>query len=80
MVFNNFALDTMTATGGAFNNSDSAYYGTSKTISELTTETTYSDPLASGGLGWQFGNDDEHPWKMPESGTGYPILYWQEWE
>ena len=27
-------------------------------------------------IGWQFGSDDAHPWKMP-GGVGYPILYWE---
>jgi len=72
-VSNNFALSTMTVTGSGGNN------GTTKTLTELRTQSTYSDPVNGdglGGLGWKFGNDDANPWKMP-AGGGYPILYWQ---
>jgi hypothetical protein len=57
--------------------------GTDKSLDELKTQSTYEDAVVSGGLGglgWEFGNDDDHPWKMPLSGSAYlyPILYWQE--
>jgi hypothetical protein len=80
-VNNNFALNTMIAVGGSFNTSDTASHGTSKTDAQLRTRSTYENAIIGnglGGLGWLFGNDDEHPWKMPSGGTGYPILYWQE--
>jgi uncharacterized repeat protein (TIGR02543 family) len=76
---NNFALNIMQAVGGSFDTTP-ANHGISKTESQLQTRSTYEDPVNGdglGGLGWLFGNDDEHPWKMPEGG-GYPILYWQE--
>jgi hypothetical protein len=76
-VSNNFANSGMT--GSAFNTT-SANYGISKSLTVLQTQTTYSDTINGdglGGLGWQFGNDDAHPWKMPSGGTGFPILYWQ---
>jgi uncharacterized repeat protein (TIGR02543 family) len=79
-VTNNFAWDEMPATGAPFASTDSATHGISKTDIELQTADTYTDTIYGnglGGLGWQFGNDDEHPWKMPDGG-GYPILYWQE--
>ena len=79
-ISNNFATNTMAATGtGQFNTSDLRFYGVSKTDEELQTQSTYSDPPVGdgqGGLGWKFGNDDANPWKMP-AGGGYPILYWQ---
>jgi hypothetical protein len=78
-VTNNFALDSMAATGGSFT-LDSASHGIDKTKDELKTAATYSDAVNGnglGGLGWEFGNDAAHPWKMPEGG-GYPVLYWQE--
>ena|GEM_PF-993969 len=76
---NNFALNTMTATGAVF---DVRYinYGVDKTDGELRAQSTYSAaPAGDGGngLGWAFGNDDANPWKMP-AGGGYPILYWQQ--
>jgi uncharacterized repeat protein (TIGR02543 family) len=79
-ISNNFALDTMQAVGGTFDTSNPAIHGTSKTAAQLKTRSTYESAIYGngfGGLGWQFGNDAEHPWKMPEGG-GYPILYWQE--
>jgi hypothetical protein len=77
-ISNNFALDTMTATGSANFVVDSRH-GVSKTDAQLRTQSTYSAPINGdglGGLGWKFGNDDANPWKMPADG-GYPILYWQ---
>jgi uncharacterized repeat protein (TIGR02543 family) len=76
---NNFALSTMRAVGGSFDFTP-VNHGTSKTDALLKTRSTYEDAVngdGAGGLGWQFGNDAVHPWKMPEGG-GYPILYWQE--
>jgi len=82
---NNFALDNMVATGdGKFVTTDIDSYGVSKTDAQLKTQSTYSNGadatgLGQGdtGLGWTFGNDDAHPWKMP-AGGGYPVLYWQK--
>jgi hypothetical protein len=45
--------------------------GIDKSLTDFRNRSTYN------GLGWQFGSDEEHPWKMP-AGTGYPILYWQK--
>jgi len=80
-ISNNFALETMTATGAEFN-TDPTYHGISKTDAQLRTRSTYEDATygdGDGGLGWKFGNDDENPWKMPPAGSDYPypILYWQ---
>jgi hypothetical protein len=68
-VSNNFALNTMTVTGTAsYGNA-----GTSKTITDLTTQSTYSS-----GLGWNFGNDENNPWKIdPYKNNGLPYLYWE---
>ena len=55
------------------------FYGTAVNETHLKNQTTYSDEIKNngeGGLGWEFGNSDETPWKMPE-GDGLPILYWQ---
>jgi hypothetical protein len=68
-VSNNFALNSMSVTGST----DSGNAGTSKTITELTTQSTYSI-----GLGWRFGNDDANPWKHdPYKNGGLPYLYWE---
>jgi hypothetical protein len=79
-VSNNFALESMQAVGGSFN-TNPANHGVSKTEVQLKSRSTYENAINGdglGGLGWLFGDDDEHPWKMPEGGPGYPILYWQE--
>jgi uncharacterized repeat protein (TIGR02543 family) len=79
-VANNFALDSMRAVGGNFDETDAAAHGTDKTDVDFRNAVTYSDAVdddGQGGLGWLFGDDDEYPWKMPASG-GYPVLYWQE--
>jgi hypothetical protein len=49
---NNFALDDLITALGA----ESESGVTSKTLEELQTQTTYSDAIASGGLGWDFVN------------------------
>jgi len=75
-ISNNFALSTMAITGDQSSSSN----GVDKSLADLKTQATYSDPVNGdglGGLGWAFGNDDDHPWKMP-AGGGYPILYWQK--
>jgi len=76
-VENNFALDTMTVTGGGSFGDD----GTDKTNVELRTRITYSNAIIGdglGGLGWRFGNNDTNPWKWEGTPTdGRPILYWQ---
>ena len=77
-ISNNFALNTMQATGVPFD-TDPRNHGVSKTDAELKTQSTYSGAIEGdglGGLGWKFGNSDAAPWKMP-AGGGYPILYWQ---
>jgi hypothetical protein len=69
----------MTNTGATFDTT-LANHGIDRSEGQLKTAATYSDAVNGnglGGLGWLFGNDDEHPWKMPDGG-GYPILYWQE--
>jgi hypothetical protein len=73
---NNFALDTMaTNRVGGFSDAGD-YHGIDKIDSDFKLQSTYSI-----GLGWQFGNDDENPWKIDPSGIindGYPYLYWRE--
>jgi hypothetical protein len=58
---NNFALDTITTNrDGSFSNTGySTYHGTSKTNSELKSQSTYES-----GLGWRFGNNDANPWRI----------------
>jgi hypothetical protein len=91
---NNFILDTLELTNcygtsaltcatppasTSYYNANVADEGTEKTITELQTQTTYTDAIAdggTGGLGWLFGSDDDNPWKMPGV-AGLPILYWQ---
>jgi hypothetical protein len=75
---NNFAFTGMTTdAAGGFNTAESVYHGVDKTELQLKRKETYSDSIESGGLGWLFGNNDENPWTMDGSTTGYPILYWQ---
>ena len=80
-ISNNFALNTMTVSGGAdFDTSHTRYHGVSRTDEQLRTQATYSGVIAGdgmNGLGWKFGGDDDNPWTMP-AGGGYPILYWQQ--
>jgi hypothetical protein len=75
-VTNNFALDIMS---GSF--SFNGVAGTSKTIDELKTQSTYSASISgdgAGGLGWLFGSSDASPWKHDASkNDGYPYLYWE---
>jgi hypothetical protein len=77
IVSNNFALNTMTVTG----NANYGNAGTFKTITDLKTQSTYSNPVngdGNGGLGWNFGNDDANPWKHdPYKNGGLPYLYWE---
>jgi hypothetical protein len=70
-ISNNFALDTMETVGDGIDYSlgDS---GVGKGAAALQNSATYES------LGWLFGDDDTHPWKMPtDSEYKYPILYWQ---
>jgi hypothetical protein len=73
---NNFALNTMAVYG---NRNGTA--GTDKTIAQLKTQSTYSNPVngdGRDGLGWKFGNDDANPWKIdPYKNNGLPYLYWE---
>ena len=34
--------------------------------------------LYSNDLHWEFGNDDEHPWKWGGEAYPLPVLYWQD--
>jgi hypothetical protein len=74
---NNFALNTMIITGTPGYGS----VGTPKTAVQLSTQSTYSNPIMGngyGGLGWKFGNDDANPWKIDsEKNNGLPYLYWE---
>jgi hypothetical protein len=77
----NFALTGMSADENTFASTELIYAGNDKDSTALTTQTTYSNPVSGngdGGLGWQFGNDDESPWKWGVfNGYNYPTLYWQ---
>ncbi|MDR1452317.1 MAG: hypothetical protein LBI57_08340 [Helicobacteraceae bacterium] len=79
LVQNNFALSTMSLPAGL--GADGAA-GVAKTSSALQTESVYSASIVGdglGGLGWSFGNDDDHPWRWGAfGGYLYPTLYWQE--
>ena len=73
-ISDNFALDYDDALLHIVGNTTNAHIGVLKTAAELKTQSTYADPVASGGLGWNFGTSDDSPWKM---GAEYPELYWQ---
>ncbi|MDR2152438.1 MAG: hypothetical protein LBO72_06430 [Helicobacteraceae bacterium] len=69
-ISNNFALSNMI---GALS-SDNAHAGISKTKEQFQTQSTYEN-----GLGWSFGNDDDHPWKIKSGkNDGLPYLYWED--
>jgi hypothetical protein len=72
VISNNFALEDM---NGNFDTSNLTYYGINKTANQLKQESTYSDAVVDGGLGWRFGNNVSAPWKIS---NGYPYLYWQD--
>ncbi|MDR2401304.1 MAG: hypothetical protein LBD73_06605 [Deferribacteraceae bacterium] len=77
-VTNNFVFEGM-MDKDTFEQNQTVQYGTSKTISELTDQTTYSNAVNNGGLGWSFGSSDNYPWKMStDPNYPYPILYWQK--
>jgi hypothetical protein len=70
---NNFALDTIKVNGSVKNSNDAdGLDGADKTDGILKTQATYEM-----GLGWAFGSNASHPWKMDEDG-GYPCLYWED--
>jgi hypothetical protein len=70
-VSDNFALNTIRVNGTDVIVSD--LHGASKSNAELKTQSTYES------LGWSFGNDSKHPWKIDASkNNGYPYLYWEE--
>ena len=76
---NNFALSTMATTGGVPFSTIAVSNGTDKQAGDFKNQATYSGAVngdGNGGLGWAFGSDDAHPWKMGTS--GYPVLYWQK--
>ncbi|MDR0747045.1 MAG: hypothetical protein LBE89_04040 [Helicobacteraceae bacterium] len=78
-VSNNFALDTMTVNSAIYNGATNERNGTSKTMPELKTQSTYSSQVDGGGLGWKFGNDVLNPWKIDANkNNGYPYLYYQD--
>ncbi|MDR1451960.1 MAG: hypothetical protein LBI57_06505 [Helicobacteraceae bacterium] len=82
-ISNNFALATMKVNGATYDvPTTNDHNGTSKTIGDLTTQATYDGAISGdglGGLGWQFGDDDDNPWKIDASkNNGYPYLYWQD--
>jgi hypothetical protein len=87
----NFANSDMSSNiAGSFTPATADYYGTSKSVADLQITTTYSDTIASGGLGFSFcgtpdtdcnvNNREEFPWQAPDGSNvyKYPILYWQD--
>jgi hypothetical protein len=69
---NNFANSGMLL-NGATTNIDNDENGTGRTLSLFRNRTIYETDL-----GWEFGDDSDHPWTMPQpDGSGYPLLYWQ---
>ncbi|MDR2152721.1 MAG: hypothetical protein LBO72_07870 [Helicobacteraceae bacterium] len=74
---NNFARSDMTITEEGASRND----GTPKSFAELKTRSTYEDAINGdglGGLGWLFGDDSDHPWKIDSSkNNGLPYLYWE---
>ncbi|MDR2635580.1 MAG: hypothetical protein LBC08_01990 [Campylobacteraceae bacterium] len=70
MFSNNFALKNMLVNGKTVSG-DNGMNGIDKTNEEFKKESTYKE------LGWEFGDDDEHPWKIFED-VGYPYLYWEK--
>jgi hypothetical protein len=72
---NNFANKDMRLDGSTVTETDANdKNGADKDLSLFQEQDTYKT-----GLGWQFGDDDDNPWKMPPSSSEYtyPILYWQ---
>jgi hypothetical protein len=80
-VKNNFALGSMTVNSAIYNGATNERNGTSKTMPELKTQSTYSSQVNGdglGGLGWKFGNDASNPWKIDANKNGgLPYLYWE---
>ena len=76
---NNFALDTMLDPGaGKFSAGGQNDNGASKTATMFRTKETYSGSVAPGGLGglgWNFGSDDNNPWVYIDG--EYPVLFWE---
>jgi hypothetical protein len=80
---NNFALEAMVTNLANFSNvGDPANHGTSKSIVELTSQSTYESAINGdglGGLGWKFGSDASNPWKIDANKNGgLPYLYWED--
>jgi hypothetical protein len=71
-ISNNFALESMS---GTFTDENSeAHHGTSKSETQLKTQSTYET-----GLGWSFGDNDTSPWQWKTGkNNNLPYLYWQE--
>ncbi|MDR1452269.1 MAG: hypothetical protein LBI57_08100 [Helicobacteraceae bacterium] len=65
----------MTVNGFAVTNSDATRrHGLDKTGGYFALRSTYETDL-----GWQFGENDDHPWKIDSNkNDGYPYLYWRE--
>ncbi|MDR2099380.1 MAG: hypothetical protein LBP40_00960 [Campylobacteraceae bacterium] len=77
---NNFANLDMKVNGATV--SDNPRNGIGKSLEEFRGLEIYANPVNGdglGGLGWQFGDDDDNPWKWnADKNGGYPYLYWQE--
>jgi hypothetical protein len=70
---NNFALDEMEVKGAVYGGAEDDSNGISKTINDFKDKSTYETDL-----GWDFGNDDTHPWEInPDKNNGLPYFYWQ---
>ncbi|MDR1285353.1 MAG: hypothetical protein LBJ88_04040 [Campylobacteraceae bacterium] len=71
-----FSLNSMLLNGVLRDNIISQYYpyGYKKSEEELKTRSTYEDDL-----GWSFGDNDTHPWKINiNKNNGLPYLYWEK--
>jgi hypothetical protein len=69
-VSNNFASNTMSVKGKSTTGSE----GDGKLVTDFLSQSTYEK------LKWQFGSNDNAPWKIEKhKNNGSPYLYWQAW-
>ncbi|MDR1452104.1 MAG: hypothetical protein LBI57_07240 [Helicobacteraceae bacterium] len=84
-ISNNFALETMRVNRDPYDGATNDLNGTSESIGVdgFTAPTTLYDGAINGdglgGLVRQFGENDDHPWKIDSNkNDGCPYLYWRE--
>jgi hypothetical protein len=69
---NNFALDTLPE---SFDIDSAQEHGENVTAEALQEQPTYEI------MGWQFGDSEDSPWRLPSEGEGnYPLMYWESAE